>query len=391
MQREYFSSFESSSNDDSVIESVDNKVKTRNKLESKNFNLSKYNQMYILSKPKIAFKTNCDSTAKTENSYIISKGNKSSSWMLMYTKLFKSNKEKSFSEIFLRFHKIVYCNRGTSDKLFEEDLISEDKGSSENKFVRYLLNAVQYKDNFLKTNKNYHLLENIKKLMTNKQNNSFESLQVDSNNKSETKFKFKNSIKNDCSKSRLKPKYKNKEGGTKTQDKNETTETSKIKKLFSRIEKLKVMTTRNTKESNSLDVFPTLSINNTPSNRQNTKETELRSLNPLSTKETDYRSLNHISTNKSSEQFNKISTIDFSKNFDEKPENQDNKNKLEILFFQKLLNSKVSKIKQSSRFLNEILFDIVKQEYEKTSFNTVYQDTVNKFLYSSSTGSRECK
>lgn len=385
MQKEYFSSFESSSNDDSVIESIDNKIKIRNSLELKNFNFSKYNHLYKISEPKVVFKTNCSQMKKnkTDITVLLEKINEKKSinlannthnshWMYLYKKLFINNKEKSFNEIFLRFNRIVFSNR-ISEKMFEEDSAELNSNDFDDRFVMYLINKVQYKSNFLKTNSNYHLLENIKKLMTNKQNNSFESLQV--NNKqsliTETKFKFRNSMKNETRKKLI---SKNKKSSLKAKSKlkEEVEKTSKIKKLFNQIQKLKVFTTRNdekTKEK-KFETFPSLSINNTPSNRQvNTKETELKTLNLMTTKE-------------SSEQFSKNNAFDFNKTFEDKAETVDNKNKLEIVFFQKLLNSKVSKIKQSSRFLNEILFDIVKQEYEKKSYNTVYQDNINKFLYS---------
>ena len=54
---------------------------------------------------------------------------------------------------------------------------------------------------------------------------------------------------------------------------------------------------------------------------------------------------------------------------------------IELQFFKKLLNGSVKDIKQQSRFLNEILFDIIKEEYEKTKVTTAYTDTVHDFFY----------
>jgi hypothetical protein len=384
MHREYFSSFESSSNDDSLIESVDNKIKIHKSLESKNFFRSKYNHLYKVTEPKVAFKSNCNQKNNTKNKITslleiindkkpIAVKSKTSPWMYLYIKLFGNNsKLKSFYEIFLRLNRVVFSNR-IEEKLFEEDLQLKKDSSYDDRFVMYLINKVQYKSNFLKSNNNFHLLENVKKLMINKQNNSFESNE-NSNNKriaiTEGKFKLRHSIKSDKKQRMILSRNKKNKNDTNNESQ------SKVKKLINQIQKLKVITSyqnqnNDTKKDKKTDKLPALSVN-TPSSRANIKDNELNTLNIMT-------------TNESTEQFTKENAYEFNKTFEEKVEtisSSDNKNKLEILFFQKLINSKVSKIKQSSRFLNEILFDIVKQEYEKKTYNIVYQDTINKFLYS---------
>lgn len=99
-----------------------------------------------------------------------------------------------------------------------------------------------------------------------------------------------------------------------------------------------------------------------------------------------------VNKNPKSSSSNKLVNYFRSMNINANKENEDKDNEeamrfvnseVEMKFFQKLLNNKANKVNKTSQFLNEILFDVVKQDYEKTKYNTVYTDSIEEFFNSS--------